>query len=402
MSIESERATPKEHYRQVVLHTPFHARTAALNQLNLWHRWRDYTVSDAYYSETLEYTALRNSTAVFDASPLTKHRISGPDSQAFLNRLMTRDVATIAPKRVAYCVWCDDDGQVIDDGTLFHLEPGVYRLCSQERQADWLNRAAFGFDVTLEEESHQIAALAVQGPTSATVLMKAGFAVENLKPFELDKFTLDGMEFEISRTGYTGDLGYEVFCANEHALFLWDRLFAAGEPYGISPMGTLALEVARLEAGFIQAGADFLPADHMIRANRSRSPFELDLARLVDFKKPFFNGRAALKKEAERGFQRQLLRLKVSGNKVAKDAYLYNERREHIGSVTSATWSPMLKQSVAIATVNRELWLRSEQIIAEIYYKKELHWSRVNVPCEVVNGPFFDPPRRKANPPARV
>jgi len=392
----------KEHHRQVALKTPFHPRTSELNELNLWHRWRDYTVSDAYFSTALEYTALRNSTAVFDASPLTKHLITGPDALLFLNRLMTRDVAKVRPKRVAYSVWCDEDGQVIDDGTLFHISDGVYRLCSQERQANWLHRAAFGFDVAISEETHQVAALAVQGPTSATVLIKAGFDVSALKPFELNEFTFEAHKIQISRTGFTGDLGYEVFCPNPVALKLWDQLFSAGESYGIKPMGTHALEIARLEAGFVQAGVDFLPADHAIRAGRSRSPFELDLGRLVDFDKPFFNGRAALKAQADCGYPRQLLRLKVKGNKIAKDAYLYNERREHIGSVTSATWSPMLKQSIALASVNRELWSRSEHVIAEIYYQKELQWSRVNVSCEVIDGPFFDPPRRKQTPPARV
>jgi len=158
----------REHYREVVHYTPFHSRTARANVLNLWHRWRDHTVADAYFDVSLEYTALRNACAVFDLSPMTKHRITGPDALPFLNRLVTRDVAKIRPGRVGYCVWCDDRGQVIDDGTIFHLSENQYRLCSQERQLDWLSRSALGFDVTIREESEEVGALALQGPTSCS------------------------------------------------------------------------------------------------------------------------------------------------------------------------------------------------------------------------------------------
>ena len=176
----------KEHYRTAVYQTPFHERTSALNKLNVWHRWKDYTVSDAYYNVALEYAAIRNACAVFDLSPMTKHRITGPDALAFLDRLMTRDVSKIKPGKVGYTVWCDDNGQVIDDGTIFHLKPGDYRLCSQERQLEWLDRSAFGFDVNLVEETHDVACLAFQGPTSCAVLKAIGCAgVENLKPFDI-------------------------------------------------------------------------------------------------------------------------------------------------------------------------------------------------------------------------
>ena len=153
--------TPREHFRLVVKYTPFHSRTVAANELNLWHRWRDYSVADAYFDVSLEYTALRNTCAVFDISPMTKHRITGPDALAFMNRLVTRDVAKIKPGRVGYAVWCDEQGQVVDDGTIFHLSPGVYRLCSQERQLDWLHTARLGFDVTVVEETEDVAALSL-------------------------------------------------------------------------------------------------------------------------------------------------------------------------------------------------------------------------------------------------
>jgi len=391
-----------EHYQQVALPTPFHARTSACNELNLWHRWRDYSVPDAYFSVALEYTALRNAAAVFDLSPMSKHWISGPDAEAFLNRLITRDVKKIAPGKVAYCLWCDEDGQLIDDGTLFHIRSGEYLLCSQERQMDWLQRAAVGFAVTLSEKTHDWAALAVQGPVSYTILAACGYPdIARLKPFELAELDFNGVPLMLARTGFTGDLGYELFIAREAALALWDHLFAHGQAHGLKPMGTHALDIARIEAGFIQAGVDFLPADHAIRHGRAVTPIELDLGWQVDLAKPFFNGRAVLAKQKRHPTSRQLLRLKVSGNKIAKDAYLYNEQREKLGTVTSAVWSPMLKQSIALALVEREKAAKAQQIIAEIYYQKELQWSRVNVPCERVTGAFFDPSRRKQTPPAR-
>lgn len=391
---------PREHYRQVVRYTPFHSRTSRANVLNLWHRWRDHTVADAYFDVTLEYTALRNACAVFDISPMTKHRIGGPDALAFLNRLVTRDVAKIRPGRVGYCVWCDDRGQVIDDGTIFHLEENVFRLCSQERQLDWLSRSALGFDVTIHEETEDVAALALQGPTSCAVLKALGLeGAEALAPFAMRAFPFAGGELLVSRTGFTGDLGYELWIEPARAEALWDRLFEAGELHGIRPMGTHALEMSRIEAGFIQAGTDFLPADRAVRTDRTRSPFELDLGWLVDFAKPNFTGRRALLEEQRLGSRFRLVRLDVEGNKPAKDAYVYDDRRNVIGAVTSSMWSPMAKASIALASVALPWGRPGDELRAEIYYQKELKWNRLNARCSVVKGAFYEPARRRMTPP---
>ena len=393
-------SAPRDHFRQVVHYTPFHSRTARVSALNLWHRWRDHTVADAYFDVSLEYTALRNACAVFDISPMTKHRIAGPDALAFLNRLVTRDVAKIRTGRVGYCVWCDDQGQVIDDGTIFHLEDDVFRLCSQERQLDWLSRSALGFDVAIREETEDVAALALQGPTSCAVLKALGLAgVDALVPFAMRAYPFAGGELLVSRTGFTGDLGYELWVAPEQAEVLWDRLFEAGERFGIKPMGTHALEMSRIEAGFIQAGVDFLPADRAVRTDRTRSPFELDLGWLVDFGKPNFTGRRALLEEERRGSRYRLVRLDVEGNKPAKDAYIYDDRRNVIGAVTSSMWSPMAKASIALASVAMPWGRPGDELWAEIYYQKELKWSRLNARCRVVQGAFYEPARRRATPP---
>jgi aminomethyltransferase len=389
----------RDHFHRAVLETPFHARTSALNELNLWHRWRDYTVADAYFDVGMEYNAIRNSCAVFDLSPMTKHLITGPDALSYMNRLVTRDVAKIKPGRVGYCLWCDDAGQVVDDGTIFHLSEGVYRLCSQERQLDWLLCSALGFDVKIAEETNDVAGLALQGPTSCAVLKELGLAgIETMTPFGLRNYPFEDTQLIVSRTGYTGDLGYELWIDPNRALALWDRLFAAGQNYGIRAIGTLALEMSRVEAGFIQAGVDFLPADRAVRADRTRSPFELDLGRLVDFSKANFTGRRALWAEQQRGSRFRLVRLDVEGNKPAKDAYIYDPQRKNIGAVTSSMWSPAAKASIALASVRMPWGKSGEELFAEIFYQKELKWNRFMARCRVVDGAFYDPPRRRLTP----
>ena len=277
------------------LRTPFYSRLTELDALHRWHDWNGYTVPDALYCAETEYFAIRNATAVFDLSPMSKYRIGGPDALAYLDRLLTRDVKKISPGRVGYAVWCNDQGQVVDDGTLFHLREGEYRLCAQERQLDWLVDSAIGFDVSIVDETAAVAALAVQGPTAFSVLGAMGLgALADLKPFRVAQVALGDVELSVSRTGFTGDLGYELWVRADAALELWDRLFAAGKLHGIRAMGTDALNLARIEAGYLQAGIDFLPANATVREGRSRSPFELGLDWLVDFTKPNFNGRRAL------------------------------------------------------------------------------------------------------------
>lgn len=389
----------REHFRTAVYPTPFHSRTSAANRLNLWHRWKDYTVPDAYFDVGLEYAAARAACTVFDLSPVTKQRISGPDALPFLNRLLTRDARRIKPGQVGYCVWCNDEGQVIDDGTLFHLSEGIYRLCSQERQLDWLHDSSLGFDVSIREETDEVAALALQGPTSCAVLKALGFmGIEQLQPFALRTFPFEGGELMISRTGFTGDLGYELWIDPVRGEALWDGLFEAGRMHGIKPMGTHALEICRIEAGYVQVGIDYVPADQAVRPGRTRSPFELGLEWLVDFKKPHFTGRRALLAEQKRGPRYRFVRLDVAGNKPAKDAFIYDKRRKLVGNVTSAVWSPAAKANIALASVERPAGDTGDTLFAEIYYQKELRWSRVMAKCCVVSGAFYTPARRRQTP----
>lgn len=391
----------RDHFKHHVYPSPFYSRQKEANKLKEWSRWADYLSVPAYYDASLEYFAVRNSCAVFDLTPMIKHRVSGPDALAYLNRLVTRDVTKLKPGRVGYAVWCNEGGQVIDDGTIFHLPEGGYRICSQERQLDWFLTCADGFDVTVVDETHEVAGLALQGPTSCAVLQEMGLTgIEDLTPFGLRNFEFQGTTLEVSRTGYTGDLGYELWIAPSHAEALWDALFEAGKLRGIWAMGSDALEMLRIEAGFILAGVDFLPAQEAVRPTHTRSPFELGLEWLVDFKKPVFNGRNALLQEKEKGSRYRLVKLDIEGNKVAHDSYVYTKDKKYAGTITSSMWSPSAKASIALATLDMPHGKPGEELLVEIYYKRELKWSRVMAPCRVVENVFWDPPRKRQTPAA--
>ncbi len=385
------------------LKTPFYSRLEKLDFLNQWHEWKGYSSADALYCSETEYFAIRNATAVFDLTPMTKYRISGADSLDYLNRLVTRDMTKIKPGRVAYAVWCDDQGQVVDDGTIFHLREGEYRLCSQERHLSWLHDAAIGFDVTIEHETDDVAGLAVQGPTSFSTLSNMGLdGLGELKPFGLMHFDFQGAELMVSRTGFTGDLGYELWIEPAKAEALWDALFKAGELHGIRAIGTHALELARIEAGYLAPYEDFLPADETVRTGHTRSPLELGLEWLVDFKKPNFNGRRALAEEKRNGSTWQLVKLDIEGNKIAHSSYIFENAKGNkaaIGFVTSATWSPVCKQNIALGSVRAPHGKPGDNVWVEIYYQREMHWNRYMAKATIVDKPFWFPPRRSATPP---
>ena len=391
----------KLHSEVRLLETPFGSRVRDACELHQWEDWKGYLCAAAYDDVELEYFAVRNATGVFDLSPMTKYRITGPDAQAFLNRMMTRNVSRLAPGRVGYTVWCNDAGMVLDDGTLFHLADGEYRLCAQERCLDWLQWSALGLNVAITDETTDVAALAVQGPTSCATLRAMGLdGLQRLKPFGLARFPFDGGELLVSRTGFTGDLGYELWVAPDHAETLWDALFDAGRNHLIRPMGTAALELARIEAGFIQAGVDFVPAEQLLRHGRGRSPFELGLGWLVDFGKGHFTGRNALLREKEKGSRFRFVRLDVEGNKPAEESFILDKSANVVGHVTSAAWCPSAKRNLALASLEMPWGRPGDPLFAEIYYSREQRWTRLETRCTVMDGPAWDPPRRRQTPPA--
>ena len=395
-------ATPS-HFTQPLLHTPFHRRARALCQVDQFIAWAGYTTVDVFTSMEQEYFAIRNAATLYDLTPMVKYRIAGADAVDYLNRLVTRDVAKLKVGRVAYCIWCDDAGLLIDDGTLFRLSTGEFRLCTAMRQIDWLLAAAIGFDVVVEEVTEDLAALALQGPTSASVLKAAGLgAALGLKPFEIGHFAAGAVPMMISRTGFTGDLGYELWVDPEHAEVVWDLLMTAGRTWGLRPVGSRALNVARIEAGFLSPNVDFLSALHTIRVGRGRNPFELGLDRLLNFDKGHFNGRRALQAVRRSGVAERLVGLDIEGNKPAHDALIYDGRSggRELGAVTSAVWSPTCKRNIALAIVAASHAALGSTVWVEIYLNRELVWERRMARARVVDRVFFAPERRRATPPA--
>ncbi|MCR9151288.1 MAG: aminomethyltransferase family protein [Rhodobacteraceae bacterium] len=375
---------------------PVHDRLAALSRARGWYGWAGYAAPSVLDTVEFEYFALRNQCALFDISPMHKYRLTGPDATAVLNRLVTRDVTRIRPGRVGYAVWCDEEGMVIDDGTLFRLGAQDWRLCCQEPMLTWLIEAAWGFDAEVRDESDTLAGLALQGPTAFAVLEAAGWDVAALRPF--DHAGLG--EVMISRTGFTGDLGYEIWMPWADATAVWDRLWAAGGPWGLRAIGYAALNIARIEAGFLTAGVDFQPVHATERLHRGKTPFELGLGRMVDMTKGHFNGRRALAKARPRSL---LMRVDVEGFKPAQGALVYHRKRREVGHVTSGVWSPTAKRNIALAHVALPWATRTPpDLWAEIYTLEEGRWDTRMARLTPVEGAFFAPQRARATPPGRT
>ncbi len=404
-------AGDKLHFRSPLERSPFWPRLDALNKRSEWAPWAGYVTPLSFGDVTAEYTAIRNASSVYDLTPMVKYAIEGRDAESYLNRLTVRDVGKLQPGSVHYTVWCDGDGKVLDDGTLFRLAPDRFRLCCQERHLPWLLDSAAGFDVKVHEVTQDIAALSLQGPTSFAVLDAIGLgSLRDLKPFRMATVKLGKAEkagkageIMVSRTGFTGDLGYELWTSPEKALALWDLLFDKGRPHGIRAIGTSALDMARIEAGFIITNLDFIAGEQALRQNRRRSPFELSLGWMIDFAKGHFNGRRALLAEKAAGGGRwSLVGLDVEGNIPAEHALIYHAKKREVGHVTAAIWSPSAKRNIALALLERPFDAdRSADRWAEIYAERELAYEKMMVRVRVAPRPFFDPPRRKATPPGQ-
>ncbi|MEO0397819.1 MAG: aminomethyltransferase family protein [Pseudomonadota bacterium] len=391
-------------FKKILRHSPYYERLEPHSQTRNWMAWNGYKTPRVLDQLASEYFAIRSACSIMDLTPMEKYRITGPDAADYLNRLVTRDVSRLKPGRVTYVVWCNDEGDVIDDGTIFHLSEGVYRLCAQHHQLDWLMLSAIGFDVSIEKEADDVAALAVQGPTSFAVLSAAGVnSLDGLKPFGIQHTKCGGVDVTVSRTGFTGDLGYELWTAPENAHALWDAIFSVKERglYDVKVIGLDALEMVRIEAGFLMPGWDFNTADTIVRAGRGRSPFELGLEWIVDLKKPYFTGKKALTQEKARRPERRLLKLVIEGNKSPANSFLFDRKNgRNIGAVMSTIWSPILKSNLAFADVRYKNGQPPAEIWAEIYYQKELQWNVSWARGRIEEKAFWSPERRTATPPA--
>ena len=390
--------------------TPFHPRTAALCRSMSWRDWAGYFAVSTYeVNHDREYSAIRNAAALIDVSPLFKYRVSGRDATRLVDRVVTRDVAKMAVGQVAYTHWCDADGKVIDDGTVSRLGPDLYRWTAAEPNLRWIRQNAHGLQVEVEDVSEKLAAVALQGPTSRDVLASCAEPdVSSLKYFRVTRATIRGIPVEISRTGYTGDLGYEVWVEAERALALWDALVESGQPWDLTPAGMLALDVARIEAGLILLDVDYTSAKRALIPSEKYSPYEIGLGRLVNLDKAPYVGQAALRREARAGAPRALVGLDVSWDDVER---LYEgaglapqlpttasrvsvpvyRAGVQMGRASSSTWSPTLKKMIALATIARDVSTPGTKLEMELTVE---HRRRV-VGVTVAKLPFFDPPRKR-------
>lgn len=394
--------------------TAVHERTAALCESLNYREWSGYYAVSAYESHhEHEYNAIRNAAALIDVSPLFKYLVAGVDAPRFVDRLITRDVTKMAVGQVYYTPWCDEHGKVIDDGTVSRLDEQVFRWTAADPSLRWFRQNAAGLNVTIDDISEEVAALALQGPTSARVLRAASDAdIESLKYFRVTSGSIAGVRVDISRTGYTGDLGYEIWMPAADAVRVWDALMAHGRPFDIKPAGMLALDVARVEAGLLLIEVDFFSSKKAMIASQKYSPYELGLGRLVSLEKGRFIGQHALREENRRGPARQIVGLEMAWPEV-EELYervglppavgatasrvavpLYRGARQ-IGKATTTTWSPVLKKMIALGTVERPHYQEGTKLQMEVTVESVRH----KVAATVVKTPFFNPKRKMATPP---
>ncbi len=386
-------------FTKPLLETPFHERTYEACYNNDWYRWAGYKIAREYSNTELEYTAMRNTAGVLDITPMHKYDIKGTDAIKFVDKLVTRNVTEINSGQVMYIIWCNEDGNVIDDGTVFCFNSNHLRIFCAERNLNWFSDTAIGFNVEVEDVSDTIAALAFQGPLSCKILNLLNVKdIENLKPFYFDNFDLNGCKVTISRTGFSGDLGYEIWCKNEDAINVWDSLFTFNRDYKVLPAGMNALEMVRVEAGFIQPNADFMSAEQALRPNRMRNPYELGMGWLVDLNKNYFTGKKNLINLKKKTLTKKLVGLDIQGDKPAIGSVLYDKNKKEIGIVTAGMWSPSLKSNIAFGYVDKDHMKIGSKVFAEIYHPEELEYKKIWAECSVVKKQFFNPPRRHKVP----
>ncbi len=395
--------------------TPFHSRTLPLSESLSYREWAGYYAPSSY--EPLhehEYNAIRNAAALIDVSPLFKYDLSGRDVVTLINRVITRDAGRMAARQVIYTPWCDEHGRILDDGLVMRFGERQFRWTAADPNLRWLRQNAAGLDVQIDDVSERVAALSIQGPTSGAVLRAVADAeIDALKYFHLVSARIAAREVAITRTGYTGDLGYEVWMAREDAGPVWDALVSGGAPFGIRPTGLLALDVSRIEAGLLLTDVDFFSARKALTASQYYTPFELGFDRLVDLHKPQFIGREALAAQKRAGVPKRVVGLAVewtdvetlyaavglpplavaTASRVAVPVFAGSRQ---VGRMTSSTWSPVLKQMIGIATIESSFAGTASEV--EIEHTVDVVRHRVR--ATVVPTPFFNPKRKTQTPPA--
>ena len=392
--------------------TAFHPRTSQLNAKMAWGEWSGYFAAAVYADfHDIEYNAIREQAALIDVSPLYKYAIGGPDAATLLDRVITRDVGKLAVGRVVYTPWCNEDGKVIDDGTVTRRAQDEFFVTAADPSYRWFGQNAGGLDVSIDDVSEQVAGVALQGPRARAILEAATRQDwADVRYFGHRRTELGGVDVHVTRTGYTGDLGYEVWVPADAAVDVWDALWEAGGPHGIRPAGIQALDVSRVEAGLILIEAEYTSARHAISLEQMYSPFEIGLDRLVDFGKPAFVGRRALELEREAGGpERRLVGLELDwGNiealyakhdlppgvsaLVQRGAVPVSKQGEQIGRATSIVWGPMIKKMVGFGSVPPSAARSGTRLAVEWTVEGE----RGTVGARVVPLPFLDLARKRA------
>jgi aminomethyltransferase len=393
--------------------TAFHDRTFPLCQSLNYREWSGYyTVSVYEVHHEHEYNAIRNAAALIDISPLYKYRITGKDATKLVNRVITRDINKVKVGQVIYCCWCDEQGKVIDDGTISRLEENVYRWTAADPSLRWFRQNGLNLNVQIEDISEKTAALALQGPTSAQLLQAVAEAdIANLKYFRVAHGKIAGVPVDISRTGYTGDLGYEIWIPWNDAGKVWDALAEKGKQFDLHAAGMLALDVARVEAGLLLIEVDYTSSKKALIASQKYSPYELGFAKMVHLEKENFIGKRALEQDTKNGVARQLLGLEVDwpGVEALYERYgltpaapstasrvavpIYSGEKQ-VGKATTTSWSPILKKLIALASIETESSKPGTQLQMEI----TIEAVRLKTNVKVTTLPFFNPPRKTAAP----
>jgi aminomethyltransferase len=390
--------------------SPFHERTQELCESYRWKDWAGYyAVCSFGHSHEKEYFAFRESAGLIDVSPLYKYDITGPEAADLLARMMTRDITRLKVGQVTYCCWCDDDGKIVDDGTVCRISEQHYRLTAADPSYHWLRKLAGPFDAEIEDTSARFGALALQGPTSRDILKACSdINMDSMRFFRTASGTIGGVPASVTRTGYTGDLGYEIWCESTDALAVWDALMDAGFSYGIQPAGLDALDLSRIEAGFIMLGVDYFSAPKVVVDSRKSTPYELGLGWTVNLDREPFMGQQALKAEKKNGSIWQLVGLELSWEELealydsyglppnlpahaSRDALPVYRGDRQVGQATSHAWSPILKKSLALASVRTG----NGDLGSHLSMEHTVEYERRKVGARVVEMPFYNPKRKR-------
>ena len=397
----------------MIRETPFHERTSAANDTGLWSHWAGYLAADRYQmSDKFEYFAIRNAAGVFDTSPLYKYRIHGPDAERYLAGVLIRDIRKCRPGQAHYTAWCDDEGWVMEDGVILRLSADEFLLTIAAPNLAYFQGLTAGMSVTIEDVSEEYGALALQGPHARDVLTQLVPEIEGLGYFDVTPAKIGNAAVTISRTGYTGDLGYEIWVGSDDALEVWDRLFEVAAPYGVIPVGQHALLITRIEAGLILIGVDFHSARFAWNDDQRTTPLELNMGwmlRDLEGDDRAFIGRRAIEREiADRTSRWKTVGVVVDWEDWAR---VHNERglitpKDHtpvhggmmlydadvnrIGYTPSFVYSPILQQHIGIARVRPEhgevgTKMGLEVTIDHRYEVVDSHVTRL---------PFYNPPRK--------